>query len=203
MMRDESGVVIRSLSLRASQLDVTSDLRLRGYAVVFNQLSQDLGGWKERIAPSAVDRTLKSGANVDALQDHMRTTSTILGSTDTGLLTLRKDQHGLSVDIRPPDTQNARDLVAVVKSGLAKGMSFAFRTMQDGTSWDQEGEDIVRTVTDMEFYEVSVVVNPAYPSTEVSARSMALDRAAFEEFRSLAKWKPSLKMREQMLRASL
>jgi HK97 family phage prohead protease len=119
---------IRTLSARASKVDVSADEKhLTGYAIVFNSLSEDLGGWKEIIAPSAVDRTLKAGTNVDALVDHRRETSTILGSTQSGLLVQRKDRHGLYVDIYPPDTTAARDVVTNVKAGLVGGMSFAFR----------------------------------------------------------------------------
>lgn len=202
MATDTGDILTRFVSLRASQLDVTSERRMTGYGIVFNSLSQDLGGFKERISPSAVDRTLKSGANVDALQDHRRETSTILGSTDTGMLKLTKDRHGLAVDIRPPDTSSVRDLLTVVKAGLAKGMSFAFRVFPDGQTWDEEDDVLVRTVTDMEFYEVSVVVNPAYLQTEIAARNHDRDIRALAEYQSSKPWKPSLKLREQMLRAS-
>jgi HK97 family phage prohead protease len=137
---------------------------------------------------------------VDALLDHRRETTTILGSTDSGLLKLRKDRHGLAVDIQPPDTSAARDLMTVVKAGLVKGMSFSFRVWPDGQEWDEEDETIVRTVTDMEFSEVSVVVNPAYLQTDISARNLAIDRAALETFKAQA-WRPSLKLRDLMRRA--
>jgi HK97 family phage prohead protease len=192
--------VTRFLPLSRAKVDVTDTRHLTGYAIVFDALSQDLGGFKERIAPSAVDRTLRSGVNVDALLDHRRETTTILGSTDSGLLKLRKDRHGLAVDIQPPDTSAARDLMTVVKAGLVKGMSFSFRVWPDGQEWDEEDETIVRTVTDMEFSEVSVVVNPAYLQTDISARNLAIDRAALETFKAQA-WRPSLKLRDLMRRA--
>lgn len=206
-MRDNVEVQTRRLSMPASKLDVTSDHRLTGYAIVFNSLSQELGYGEdvfyERIAPAAVDRTLKSGANVDALQDHRQTTTTILGSTDSGTLKLRKDSHGLAVDIRPPDTTNARDLLQVVKAGLAKGMSFRFYVYPNpdaGARWDTEDGKLIRTVTDMEFSEVSVVVNPAYLSTEIDARNRAVELRAVQEFRQSIGWRPSLGLRERIAR---
>ena len=39
-------------------------ITLRGYAAVFNSLSQDLGGFVEIIRPGAFTRTLASGADV-------------------------------------------------------------------------------------------------------------------------------------------
>jgi uncharacterized protein len=205
----ESEWVTRFLPVRAAKVDVQDDKRLVGYAIVFNSLSQDLGGWYERIAPSAVDRTLKSGANVDALIDHRSESMFVIGSTDSGLLKLHKDRHGLQSDIRPPDTTNARDLMTQVRSGLVKGMSFRFRVWDpvgdgSGRVWEEDADGrLVRTVTDMEFSEVSVVLNPAYLTTEISARNAAIDAKTFEEFRSSRTWKPSLKFRERQARAGL
>lgn len=205
----ETAWVTRFLPVRAAKIDVQNENRLVGYAIVFNSLSQDLGGWFERIAPSAVDRTLKSGANVDALIDHRSESMFVIGSTDSGLLKLTKDRHGLKSDIRPPDTTNARDLVTQVRSGLVKGMSFRFRVWDpvgdgSGRVWEEDADGrLIRTVTDMEFKEVSVVMNPAYLDTQVSARNAKVDALALEEYRTHHPWKPSLKLRERMTRAGL
>lgn len=202
MFENVNEVVTRFVPQRAARVEA-DDRELNGYAIVFNSLSQDLGGFKERIAPSAVDRTMREGANVDALQDHERKTSTILGSTDSGLLRQTKDRTGLKVKIAPPDTQYVRDLITVVKAGLVKGMSFAFRVMPDGQMWDEEDDLLVRTVTDMIYSEVSVVVNPAYLETQIAARNLTIDKRTLEEFKDSRVWKPSLKMRERMVRARL
>lgn len=199
----ETDLYIRTLTVRASKIDVSADeKRLTGYAIVFDQQSEDLGGWKEVIRSSAVDRTLREGTNVDALVDHKRETGSILGSTDSGLLRLRKDHLGLRVEIFPPDTTSARDVITTVKSGLVRGMSFSFRAMPDGTTWDQEGDFLIRYVNDMQFNEVSIVLNPAYKQTEIHARAAALDLATLSEFRAQT-WKRSLKFRERELRAKL
>jgi HK97 family phage prohead protease len=202
----ETGWVTRFLPTRAAKVALADERRLEGYAIVFNVLSQDLGGWFERIAPSAVDRTLRSGANVDALIDHRWESMYVIGSSESGLLKMNKDRHGLKTEIRPPDTTNARDLLTQVSAGLVKGMSFRFRVWDptgDGTGrvWEEDSEGrLVRTVTDMEFTEVSVVVNPAYLDTEVSARNHEADERALKEFRA-QNWKPSLGLRERIARA--
>src|SRR3954462_11457329 len=93
---------LRPLEARAAGVDISADGKtLSGYAIVFNSLSEDLGGWKEIIAPSAVDRTLRDGTNVNALIDHREESGTILGSTDTGLLQLQKNRRGLKGKTSP------------------------------------------------------------------------------------------------------
>lgn len=198
---DSGEWVTRFLPTRTSKVDVVDDKRLVGYAIVFNSLSQNLGGFKERILPSAVDRTIRTGSNVDALIDHRRETSTILGSTDSGLLRLRKDRNGLGVEITPPDTVAARDTMVVVRSGLARGMSFAFRPWPGGEDWNEEDGMLVRDISDMEFSEVSIVINPAYLDTTISARNAEADRRALEAYQDLKLWKPSREFRERQLRA--
>ena len=73
--------------------------KIRGYAVVFNTPSEDLGGFVETIEPSAVDRTLRENLDVRALVDH--DTSKIIGRTKAGTLALTKDSRGLLVEIDP------------------------------------------------------------------------------------------------------
>lgn len=144
--------------------------RLRGYAIVFHRLSLDLGGFRERILPEAVTRTLRDGADVRALIDH--DSAKVLGRTRAGTLRLDADGHGLRVDIDPPDTTVARDLLESVRRGDITGMSFAFKTLDD--TWDKEAGETIREVRDMEIYEVSVVSFPAYPQTDVSVAQRSL-----------------------------
>lgn len=206
----DDGFVTRFYPTRAAKLDA-EDRQLNGYAIVFNSLSEDLGGFRERILPSAVDRTLRSGANVKALIDHRMETTAILASTSTGLLRLRKEAYGLRTEIRPPDTQTARDIITNVRAGLVEGMSFRFRVyppsssfmgVSPGENWLEEDGELIREIVDMEFPEVSIVLDPAYLATQISARNAALDAQALEDYRAVAKgWKPSLKFRERLLKA--
>jgi HK97 family phage prohead protease len=198
----ESGWVTRFVSRGAARADVVDDRRLTGYPIVFNTWSQDLGGFRERIAPSAVERTLRNGDNVDALIDHRRETTSILGSTDSGLLRLKKDRHGLHMMVEPPDTTTARDVLTNVRAGLIKGMSFSFMVMPGGQEWDEGADGVLeRTVNDMLFSEVSIVINPAYLQTEVSARNLAIDQRALDDYVASLQHRPSRAMRELELRA--
>lgn len=146
--------------------------QIRGMAIVFNQLSEELGFFREKIAPDAVDRTLRNGLDVRALVDH--DPSKILGRTKAGTLRLDKTAQGLQVTIDPPDTTAARDILESIARGDVSGMSFGFRTLED--QWDQKTDPPTRTVLDMEMFDVSIVTYPAYPQTDVALRSLQAER---------------------------
>lgn len=146
--------------------------RITGYAIRFNVRSLDLGGFYEIIAPEAVDRAIKDAADVRAYVDH--DSGKILGRTRSGTLELRKDSKGLRVAIDTDDgITYARDVARAIARGDISGMSFGFRTLAD--AWDYDGRTPIRTVTDMELYEVSVVSQPAYPQTSVEMALRSLE----------------------------
>lgn len=156
-----------------SRAEVSEDRKLRGYPIVFYSLSEDFGGWKERILPSAVDRTLSEGLDVRAYFDH--DPSKVLARTRAGTLRLKKDNHGLHMEAEPDTAQQwVRDLMRSIRRGDITGMSFRFRVRTD--DWKMEDGMPIREVKDMVIGEVSVVSEPAYPSTDVAYRS-------FEAFR--------------------
>lgn len=163
-----SGLEVRTTG--AAQVDAINDSVIKGYPIVFNTLSADLGGFKERILPEAVDRSLK--ADVRALVDH--DTAKIIGRTRSGTMSMRKDKNGLRVQIEPDlDISYARDIVRAVARGDVSGMSFGFVVLED--EWHKEDGEPVREILDMELHEVSVVTFPAYLETdvEVARRSLA------------------------------
>jgi Escherichia/Staphylococcus phage prohead protease len=144
---------------------------IRGYAIVFQRLSENLGFFREQIAPEAVDRTLKEGVDLRALVNH---DGLPLGRMSAGTLRVEKDIHGLLVEIDPPAW--AEHVTESIKRRDVTGMSFAFRTLKD--AWDESTDPPTRTVTDMLMREVSVVTLPAYPQTDVAMRSLSAQRAS-------------------------
>jgi HK97 family phage prohead protease len=150
--------------------------KIRGYAIRFNSDSVDLGGFKEQIAPEAVDRTLSEALDVRALVDH--DTSKVLGRTRAGTLLLRKDAQGLRIEVEPDqEISYARDIMRAVARGDVSGMSFGFRVVAD--DWNYDGKIPMRTVTDMRISEVSIVTFPAYQATDVQVAQRSLQ--AFQQ----------------------
>lgn len=156
-------------SFQECRIESVDNRRLKGYALVFDAQSLDLGGFREIIAPEAVDRTLSTAADVRALVDH--DSAKIIGRTRSGTLVLRKDRHGLAVTIEPDqDISYAKDIMRAVDRGDVTGMSFGFMVRED--SWNYEGKTPIRTVLDMDVREVSIVTFPAYPDTSIAMRSL-------------------------------
>lgn len=147
---------------------------IRGYAIVFDRLSENLGGFREIIKPEAVDRTLNDGIDLRALVDHESTK--LIGRISAGTLRVEKDGHGLRVEIDPPETTFGHDIVESIRRRDTTGMSFSFREVPDSGGWDFKTDPPTRIVEDMLVREVSVVTFPAYPSTEVALRSLEARR---------------------------
>jgi len=176
-------------ALRVVAREGTVGPMLSGTAIVFNSLSEDLGGFQERILPAAIDRTFTEKIDVRALVDH--DAAKVLGRLTSRPPTLRMtaDAQGLQVEIDPPETSYARDVVESIRRGDIDGMSFAFRTLTD--DWHLEEGLPIREIIDMRVHEVSVVTFPAYSATEVDVARRSL--AAFQA--RPPRYRPSLAMR--------
>jgi uncharacterized protein len=149
--------------------------RIAGYAIVFNAPSEVLSErgvrFVEVIKPEAVTDALAGNPDIRALVDH--DSSKLLGRTTVGTLKYRVDARGVYVEIMPPDTTYARDVVAVIERGDMDGMSFGFSVAAQGETWDTSGALPVRSVTRMaRISEFSAVTFPAYPQTEAAVRSL-------------------------------
>lgn len=142
---------------------------LRGHAAVFGQLSEDLGGFREQIAPGAFRDAIETD-DVRALFNH--DANYVLGRNRSGTLRLAEDARGLAIEIDPPDTQTIRDLViAPIERGDVTQMSFGFSVRPNGQDWAKNDEgQTIRTLKKVRLYDVSPVTFPAYPQTDIAAR---------------------------------
>lgn len=137
---------------------------IHGYAAVFNSMSEDLGGFREIIAPGAFSETLN--ADVRALWNH--DANHVLGRTKSGTLRLYEDQRGLRVEIDAPEA--AGWMLDSMRRGDVDQMSFGFRTRDD--EWKMEDGYPLRTLRKVDLFDVSVVTFPAYPETDAAVRSL-------------------------------
>lgn len=142
--------------------------RIVGHAAVFNTLA-DGGRFREKVAPGAFAESINAD-DVRALFNH--DSNIVLGRNRAGTLRLKEDERGLSIEIDPPATQAARDLIVSLERGDISQMSFGFETLKD--SWeksDDESKTDIRTLLKVRLWEVSPVVFPFYKQTDVAVRS--------------------------------
>ena len=143
-------------------------IELTGHAAVFNKLSLDLGGFRERIKRGTFKDTL---ANDDPRGIWNHNNDIVLGRQGNGTLTLKEDRDGLAFTLYPPDTQLVRDMViAPIERGDVTQMSFGFRTIED--SWSTVDSEEIRELRKVTLIEISPVTFPAYPDTDVGKRSL-------------------------------
>jgi HK97 family phage prohead protease len=158
---------------------------LTGISPPWDSLSVDLGGFREKFAPTAFDGLVDRHPNdprgkidVPFLRDHEP--SLITGRTTNGRLEIFKDAKGLGYRHDPIQTQAGKDLVMLVEDRTITGASFAFTTSADGEAWteDERGTPIRTVFRASGLYDISAVTYPAYPSSSIAPRSLDAWRSA-------------------------
>jgi len=177
--------VCRAVAFELRKAVAADGLTLEGYAAVFGEVTR-IDSWEgkfdEVIAPGAFSKTIQERKPV--LQfDHGRDSAT--GSVPIGgIEELREDRHGLFVRGRLHDNARVEPIRQAIASGAIDGMSFRFRVILE--EWDESGDIPVRTIKEVELFELGPVVFPAYASTTVGVRSLLADLPDDERQRLLA-----------------
>ncbi len=160
--------------VRAEEVD--GKRTIGGYAAVFEVMSENLG-WayevREKIRAGAFQRTLAEDQQM-AFWNH--NVDAPIGSTKNGSLRLKEDDHGLAFSLDLPDTTMGRDVYTNIRSGIVDSMSFGFQVEKEEVDMGEKDSDpVIRTLLSVRLFEVSPVVFPAYPQTEVEARRKKTD----------------------------
>lgn len=150
-----------------------------GYAGVFSVpgdgldgLSEDLYGFRERVAPTFFDRAISGECDVRQLINH--DPNLLLARSTSGTLVLSKDKTGLRTFVPElPDTSYARDLIVVMDRGDLNQQSFGFRCLADDWGWEEIGDEKirVRSLVDGDIFDTSAVTFPAYPQSVAELNS--------------------------------
>lgn len=172
------GIEVRALDLNINDIDEESkEMKLQGY-VATDASSHILGKegkkkWREVIAPgtfrNAIAKAKRLKESIDLLADH--DTKKILASTANGSLKLEEDEVGLYFEATVSPTSYGRDLYVLVKDGIIKGLSFGMKVLNEDWSLAADGMPL-RTISEIELFEVSALKTPAYPTTLLEARGM-------------------------------
>lgn len=188
------GIEVRALDLNINDVDEESkEMKLQGY-VATDASSHILGKegkkkWREVIAPgtfrNAIAKAKRLKESIDLLADH--DTKKILASTANGSLKLEEDEVGLYFEATVSPTSYGRDLYVLVKDGIIKGLSFGMKVLNEDWSLAADGMPL-RTISEIELFEVSALKTPAYPTTLLEARGMEVANVEIPndlEFRAL------------------
>ena len=160
---------------------------LVGYAAVFDTEADIAGMFREVIRKGAFADAITRD-DIHALDNHDY--GRVIGRKKSGTLKIYEDDRGLRVEITPPDTTIARDLMANIAAGNIDQMSFAFSMDGGRQVWDETGDMPLRSIEKVgELFEVSVVPRGAFETTEVGLRSLAAFRTLMSaaEFRARQK----------------
>jgi len=149
-----------------------------GYAATFNKLSQNLGGFVERVAPTFFNKSRGDGWP-DVLARYNHDDNMLLGTTGGGTLRLSVDDTGLMYEVDPPVAR--ADIVELVERGDVRKSSFAFRLFSEGDDWGMSDQGYpLRTLISGQLVDVAPVNLPAYMDSSVGMRGVeaALDSLA-------------------------
>jgi len=140
---------------------------IRGVAIVYDAPTEIAGSWVEIIAPGAAKDTLRKSRSIRAFSQH--DTGSLLADTHNGSLALFEKADGVHFELALPDTTLGRDTFELVKRRDLRSMSFAFKAVREEWS-NLPGYALpVRTVLELNLFEISPVTYPAYEQTEVKA----------------------------------
>ncbi|MBM7607567.1 HK97 family phage prohead protease [Lysinibacillus composti] len=143
---------------------------ISGYAVKWEMKSHTMGyfkRFKEQFKRGAFTESL---TNDDQLALWSHDTSKVLGRTKNGTLRLFEDEIGLRFELDLPNNTLGNDTYETIKRGDVDGVSFGFAMQKQ--EWDENDVDnITRSILKAKLFEISPVAFPAYPDSQVSARS--------------------------------
>jgi len=133
-------------------------------SIPYHSLSEDLGGFREVILPGAFTRSLSSNTNIVSLwsHDHQKP----LGSTKGGTLKLNDTAKSLRIELTPGNNTWGQDALEAVRRGDVQGFSFGMQIVKENFN-----SDGIRELVEVDLFEVSPCVFPAYPESSASVRT--------------------------------
>jgi len=147
--------------------------KIIGEAIVFERESNPIfGEFVEVIKRGALDEADMS--RIVARTNH--NDDFLLGTTMGGTLTVREHAGGLNYEVDIPDTVAGRDTKTYIDRGDISGSSFAFMPdyRNGGVKWVDRSEDGLLDLREIHkikgIYDVSPVINPAYPDSSTALR---------------------------------
>lgn len=174
-------VEIRSVSeIRA---DVETGI-IKGYAIVFNSESVDLGGFTEVIKKEAASKEFILSQDIVMLYNHNEDHGILARYRPNVKSSLKVDVDDYGVYFEFKAKKKDMGIVEDIAIGDLTACSFAFRIAPDGEEFyeDVKTGKIIRYIKKfIAIRDMSIVAHPAYQATEVSLRNFDKFKTELEE----------------------
>lgn len=152
---------------------------IRGLSVVFGQRSKviydkQLGlTFVEEIMPTAITEELLRASDVKAVLEHDKNRMLARYRYGVGTLSLAITAQGLEYQFDAPETSDGEYALQMVRRGDIDGSSFRYACDEKrDVTYRKENGMIIRTVHKIRrLSDISIVSDPAYTDTSVTARS--------------------------------
>ncbi len=149
---------------------------LEGYAAKFDVLSNEIrkGGriFREIIRPGAFNLAGSTDV-IFTFQHNDSDAFGLLGRTTSGTLEISVDDVGLSFRCKIPETVSGDTCLKLVERRDLKDCSFSFDVFDGVDKWSQaDGYWLRELISGVVIHDVCVCIDPAYPDTEIAARSL-------------------------------
>ena len=187
---------IRNLQLECRTSE--DSRKIEGVAIVFDVLSEDLGGFREKILPEAIEGVIEESDifflyNHNAERGFLARSRNGVGSLKTDVMT-----DGVHFSFDAPHTALGDEVLEHMHRGDISQCSFAFTIAED--AWEKQSDgSYIRTIKKFNrLYDMSLVDTPAYPQTSACARFAEIqeeERKAAEEAMTLEEEKRAEELR--------
>lgn len=167
-------IEVRDLELKLNDTD-DKTLELHGYISTDAPsavLQKGGKAWREIIPKGVFNRAIERATmqkGIDLLFNHDK--KLILSSTTNGSLEVEEDEVGLYFSAKVSKTSWGKDLYELVKDRIIKGLSFGMIVRNDNWSMGRDGIAL-RTILDIDLFEISAVQRPAYPESLLELRDI-------------------------------
>ena len=169
----------KDLNIELRAIDNTENkMIIEGIVNVVGQKSKVIWGeFQEIIAKGtfekAINRSIENNKDIFLLFNH--NSNNLMASMKSKTLQLEEREEGLWMRAELPATQLNKDCYELIKSKILREFSFGFWGVEDNWTYDEKDMRI-RTITDLNLEEISLVSVGAYNDTTVQARSIELSK---------------------------
>jgi HK97 family phage prohead protease len=177
------GLLTRAVTFETRAAD-DDGFTLEGYAAVFDtptRIDSWEGRFDEQISRGAFKKTLSERMPV-VQWDHGHDAAT--GSVPIAKIEeVSEDDTGLFVRARMFDNARVEPIRQAIAGGAIDGMSFRFRVTRE--DWDETRDTPMRTIKELDLFELGPVAFPAYTATSVGVRSLLAELPTDDRVRLL------------------